>query len=107
MHHILESHGYRVLDCFGAKAAQETWEAQKKRIDLLLTDLILPDGAGRELAKAFLADKPTLKVIYTSGYNIERLAKEFGPEENFTYVQKPFHARKLAEVVHDCLNDGQ
>jgi len=106
MHHILESHGYETLDCAGAKEAIARWNEGKEKIDLLLTDLILPDGSGRELAKKFLAERPQLKVIYTSGYNIERLAKEFPQGETFTYVQKPFHARKLAEVVYDTLNAG-
>jgi len=104
MHHILESHGYLTLDCSGAKDAEAVWAGQKEAVDLVLTDLILPDGSGRDLAKKFLAEKPDLKVIYTSGYNIERLAKEFPEGEPFTYVQKPFHARKLAEVVYDTLN---
>jgi PAS domain S-box-containing protein len=104
MHHILESHGYETLDCSNMKEALAKWHEEKARIDLLLTDLILPDGSGRELAKAIQAEDPELEVIYTSGYNIERLAKEFPPGEQFTYVQKPFHARKLAEVIYDTFN---
>jgi DNA-binding NtrC family response regulator len=71
----------------------------------VLTDLILPDGmAGPELARILQAAKPGLKVLYTSGYNTERLAKEFPPGARVNFVQKPFHARKLAEVVYACLN---
>ena len=78
MHHILESHGYKVLDCSNGRQALEVWDLHRKKIDLLLTDLILPDGmAGTELAKILKAAKPSLKVVFTSGYNIERLAKEF------------------------------
>lgn len=105
MHHILESYGYKVLDSSNGKAALEIWERRKTKIDLLLTDLILPDGmAGTELASILKAAKPALKVLYTSGYNTERLAKEFPPGEQVNFVQKPFHARKLAEMVHACLN---
>jgi DNA-binding NtrC family response regulator len=71
----------------------------------LLTDLILPDGmAGPELAKILQAAKPALRVLYTSGYNTERLAKEFPPGTRVNFVQKPFHVRKLAEAVHACLS---
>jgi len=104
MHHILGSYGYETIDCAGAKEALAKWATEKDRVDLVLTDLILPDGSGRELARVFQADKPQVKVIYASGYNVERLAKEFAPGENFTYVQKPFHARKLAEVVYETIN---
>jgi two-component system, cell cycle sensor histidine kinase and response regulator CckA len=105
MHHILESYGYKVLDSSNGKAALEIWERHKTKIDLLLTDLILPDGmAGMELAKILQTSKPALKVLYASGYNSERLAREFPPGERVNFVQKPFHARKLAEMVYDCLN---
>ena len=53
------------------------------------------------------ASKPGLKVLYTSGYDTARLAKEFPPGERVNFVQKPFHARRLAEMVYDCLNSGE
>jgi PAS domain S-box-containing protein len=106
MHHILESYGYKVLESSNGKTALELWEGHKAKIDLLLTDLILPDGmAGPELARILQEAKPALKVLYTSGYNTERLAKEFPPGTRVNFVQKPFHARKLAEVVYYCLNN--
>jgi PAS domain S-box-containing protein len=105
MHHILESYGYKVIECTTGREALEVWEQQKNKIDLLLTDLILPDGmTGTELAKILKASKPSLKVLYTSGYDSERLSKEFPVGETVNFVQKPFHARKLAEVVFACLN---
>lgn len=105
MHHILESHGYKVLDSGNGREALAIWQQHRKRIDLLLTDLILPDGmAGTELAKILQAAKPGLRVLYTSGYNAERLAKEFPPGTAVNLVQKPFHARKLAEMVYETLN---
>ena len=105
MHHILESFGYKVLESSNGKTALEVWEEHRAKIDLLLTDLILPDGmAGPELAKILQASKPGLKVLYTSGYDHARLAKEFPPGEKVNFVQKPFHARKLAEAVYNCIN---
>jgi PAS domain S-box-containing protein len=105
MQHILESHGYKVLGCANGRQALETWGEHPKKIDLLLTDLILPDGmAGTELARILQEAKPGLKVLYTSGYNAERLAKEFPPGTPVNLVQKPFHARKLAEMVFETLN---
>lgn len=105
MHHILESFGYKVLDSTNGKDALEIWEKHKTKIDLLLTDSILPDGmAGPELGRILQTAKPSLKVLYTSGYDTERLAKEFRPGTKINFIQKPFHARKLAEAVHECLN---
>ena len=103
--HILGSYGYEVLGCSNGKAALEIWEQHRRKIDLLLTDTILPDGmAGPELAEILQSGKPTLKVVYTSGYNSEKLAKDFGFDRSTSFIQKPFHARKLAETVYDCLN---
>jgi PAS domain S-box-containing protein len=105
MQHILESYGYKVLGCANGRQALQTWGEHRKKIDLLLTDLILPDGmAGTELARILQESKPGLKVLYTSGYNAERLAKEFPPGTSVNLVQKPFHARKLAEMVFETLN---
>jgi two-component system cell cycle sensor histidine kinase/response regulator CckA len=104
IHHILESHGYKVLECSTGNAALEIWAEHRKKIDLLLTDMILPDGmAGPELAEILQASKPGLKVIYTSGYGTEKVAKDFNLEHGLNFIQKPFHARKLAETVYDCL----
>ncbi|HEY3857498.1 MAG TPA: ATP-binding protein [Verrucomicrobiae bacterium] len=103
--HILESHGYKVLGCSNGKSALEAWALLGKKIDLLLTDMILPDGmAGSELAQTLQASKPGLRVVYTSGYDTEKLGKDMNLKEGFNFVQKPFHARKLAETVYDCLN---
>ena len=105
MQHILESNGYKVLGCATGREALHIWGEHPKRIDLLLTDLILPDGmAGTELARILQLAKPGLKVLFTSGYNAERLAKEFPPGTHVNLVQKPFHARRLAEMVFETLN---
>jgi PAS domain S-box-containing protein len=105
MQHILEGHGYKVLSCANGREALDIWGQHQKRIDLLLTDLILPDGmAGTELARILQGAKPGLKILFTSGYDADRLAKEFPPGTAFKMVQKPFHARKLAEMVFESLN---
>ncbi len=103
--HILENHGYKVLGCANGRQALDTWRDHHKKIDLLLTDLILTDGmAGTELARILQESKPALKVLYTSGYDASRLAREFPAGTPFNLVQKPFHARKLAEMVFETLN---
>jgi CheY-like chemotaxis protein len=105
IHHILESQGYKVLDSTNGRQALQVWEEHRKRIDLLLTDLILPDGmAGTELARILQEAKPGLKVLFTSGYDADRLAKEFPEGAAVNLVQKPFHARKLSEMVYDTIH---
>ncbi len=104
IHYVLESHGYKVLGCGSAKEALAIWKDHHDKIDLLLTDLILPEGmAGTELAKILQREKPGIKVLCTSGYDAARLAKEFPEGTKFTLIQKPFHARRLAETVFEAL----
>jgi DNA-binding NtrC family response regulator len=104
MHHILEGYGYKVLDSSTGKAALEIWAQQEKKIDLLLSDLVLPGGmGGHELAKILQADKPGLKVIHTSGLDSGQMNGDFPPVPGAVFIQKPFHARKLAETVFDTL----
>jgi two-component system cell cycle sensor histidine kinase/response regulator CckA len=103
--HILESHGYRVLECTTGKLALEHWQLHREKVDLLLTDMVLPDGmTGPELGEILQASKPSLKVVYTSGYDAQELAKDLALKDGSNFIQKPFHARKLAEIVYDCLS---
>jgi two-component system, cell cycle sensor histidine kinase and response regulator CckA len=105
--HILESYGYKVLEANNGNRALEVWEQHREKIELLLVDMILPDGmAGQELAELLKKSSRQLKVIYISGYNTENLVKDFKFPEGSTFIQKPFHARKLAETVYDCINPG-
>jgi len=104
MQHILESHGYKVLPCSDARRALEIWGEHRKQIDLLVTDLVPAGGmAGTELARILQASKAGLRVLYTSSFSAERLAKEFPTSAPIQLVQKPFHAHKLAEMVFDSL----
>jgi CheY-like chemotaxis protein len=102
---ILERYGYRVVEADSAVSAIELWPRHKEEIRLLLTDMFMPDGmTGRELAEKLQAEKPALKVIFTSGYTPDAIGKDFVLREGLNFLQKPYHPRKLAETVRDCLD---
>ena len=89
----------------GADALKE-WAEHLNDIDLLITDVVMPDGvSGWELAKQFQAKKPQLKTVYMSGYNSNMTVMESGPVigNGSLFLQKPFKPQKLAEVVRACL----
>lgn len=68
----LQHHGYRVLEADCGQKALEVWERAGQGIDLLLTDMVMPNGiSGSSLAKMLLDHKQELKVIYMSGYTPE------------------------------------
>ncbi|HKS36900.1 MAG TPA: response regulator [Verrucomicrobiae bacterium] len=103
----LQRFGYRVLEAASGVDALSVWEQHGSRIDLLLTDMVMPDGlAGRELARQLQARKPDLKVIYVSGYSMDSEGTGFRAREGVTFLQKPYQSQKLAQAVRNLL-DGK
>jgi PAS domain S-box-containing protein len=102
---VLSGHGYKILQAETGVKALEVWQRNKKKIDLLLTDLVMPDHLnGRELAEKLRAEKETLKVIFTSGYSADVVGKDFVLQRGLHYLQKPYDPQKLALTVRDCLD---
>ena len=103
----LNRHGYRVFQTVDGQNALEVWAQYKDDIALLFTDVIMPGGInGRELADQCLAEKPELKVIFSSGYGAEVLGKNCKLDPDLNYLQKPYLPQTLARVVRSCL-DGK
>ncbi len=102
---LLSQRGYHILEAESGVRALEIWEQRKSSIDLLLTDLVMPDRMnGRELAEKLWAERPELKVIFTSGYSQDVVGKDFVLNQGLNYVQKPYHPQKLAQTVRECLD---
>jgi PAS domain S-box-containing protein len=92
--------GYRVLSAPNGRAALEVWAAHREDIDLLLTDVVMPDSiSGRQLAHTLIMDKPDLKVIFTSGYSAELLGSDFEREQEHVFLAKPYLPDRLAQTV--------
>ena len=102
---LLERNGYHVLEADSGLSALEIWQQQRDTIDLLFTDMVMPEGlSGRELAARLLAEKPGLKVIYTSGYTDDMLGESSPLRNNPNFLEKPFDPYKLLKRVRDCLD---
>ena len=103
----LQRQGYRVHSAASGGKALAEWISRVHEIDLLLTDVVMPDGlTGWELAKEFQSRRPLLKVIYMSGYNPDMTAGRpvFGKDVRF--LQKPFSQKILAEIVRAYLDEA-
>ena len=96
--------GYRVLKAEDAQEALRI-SASADRIDLLFTDVVLPGGrSGRQLAEALLAERPTTKVLYTTGYARNAIVHQGRLDRGTALITKPFAMRDLAVKVWTVLN---
>ena len=103
---ILEGQGYQVLSAGSGAEALAVWERNGRKIDLLLTDIVMPEGmSGRELAEKMQETNPRLPIIYSSGYSQEMM-ESGGPErrKGVAYLSKPYHPGQLTQVVRECLD---
>ncbi len=101
---FLKRIGYTVLAAGDAKEAMEAAEKHGGRIDLLLTDLVMPGMNGRELAERLVSAQPTLKVLYTSGYSGTILRDEDQEAIERSFLEKPYTWQNLARKVRSVLD---
>jgi signal transduction histidine kinase/ActR/RegA family two-component response regulator/HAMP domain-containing protein len=102
---ILEELGYRVLSAGTGREALGVWEQHNGRVDLLLTDMVMPEGvSGVELAKQMLARQPDLRVVFTSGYTVDDVSEAFLARTNARFLQKPYTRTTLAQAVRRALD---
>jgi CheY-like chemotaxis protein len=102
---ILQSYGYDVLEARSGIEALRLWAQHDSRIDLLLTDIVMPAGmSGLDLAKKLRQEKHDLKVLYSSGYSIEVAGQDFGLTDGMAFLKKPYQPSALAMKVRECLD---
>jgi len=101
---VLQDYDYRVLEAENGVQALKVWEEHQGKIDLLLTDMVMPGGvSGAELAQQLRQRKPDLRVIYSSGYSSEIVGKNFS-EHDPVFLAKPYRPPQLAHRVRKCLD---
>jgi CheY-like chemotaxis protein len=104
---VLEQYGYRVLDAVSGAQALKVWQEHAGRIDVLLTDVVMPDGVtGRELAAQLRTQKRELRIIFTSGYSPELTGLDtvFVRRETAHFLEKPYRPQALAQVIRRALD---
>src|SRR5262249_24629668 len=100
---VLQSRAFRLLDAPGGRAALLLAADFPGRIDLLLTDVIMPDMTGKQVADELRRLRPELKVLYMSGYSGEIIAQRGVLETGVSYLAKPFTVDALAAKVREVL----
>ena len=101
---ILESLGYKVLMARNADLAILLVEKYTGNIDLLLTDVVMPDMNGKELAERIRAIKPGIRCLHMSGYTADVIARQGILDEGIQFIPKPFSLAELASKVRDILD---
>ncbi len=100
---FLEQLGYHMLAAANGKEALALVQAYPGKIDLLITDVLMPELPGPELAQALLAMRPDLKVIFISGYSDGSLAHDGVLNPGTVLVHKPFTIRALTATLRQVL----
>jgi len=101
---ILRKQGYQVLEARSAAEALLHCEKHAGRIDLLLTDVVMPQMSGPELAKRMIGVRPGVKVLCMSGYTDDALVRHGAANAEVAYLQKPITPDKLARKVRSVLD---
>jgi two-component system, cell cycle sensor histidine kinase and response regulator CckA len=104
---MLQQHGYSVLEAANGADALRLSAEYPSRIDLLVTDVVMPQINGRVLAERLAVTRPGLRVLYVSGYTDDAILREGVIEEDVSLLQKPFTVDALARKVRQVLDGGK
>ena len=101
---ILEQQGYDVLAAANGEEALKLAELHGSKIHLLMTDVVMPQMSGRELAEELTTIRPQLKVLYMSGYTDDAIVRHWLLDASLNFIQKPFDAATAARKVREVLD---
>ncbi|MFO0945089.1 MAG: response regulator [Planctomycetota bacterium] len=101
---VLQQLGYNVIEAANGTEALQREEEYDGPIDILLTDVIMPDRSGRVLANELRARRPGIKVLYTSGYTDDAIVRSGVLAAKDPFVPKPFTPLTLARRVREAID---
>jgi CheY-like chemotaxis protein len=101
---ILTEHGYTVLEARHGRDALDVAASYQHPIQLLLSDVVMPEMGAGELADQLLAERPEMKVIYISGYTTDEVVRRGVSQNDAAFIQKPFTPDELMQQVRSVLS---
>ena len=104
---LLRIRAYQVLEASSGRQALEIARTSGARIDLLITDLVMPEMGGAELAEQLRADHPSLRILYVSGYTDNESLLSGALKEGELFLSKPFLPGELVRAVHALLHENR
>ena len=101
---VLENRGFQVLEAASPAHALDIAQQYKESLDLLLTDMVMPGMSGRQLADRVRQEHPDLPVLYTTGYELDASADQFGGSGSEEILRKPFDPDVLVGRVERAIS---
>jgi DNA-binding response OmpR family regulator len=102
---VLQLGGYAVFDARDVADAERIAIAEARRIDLLVTDVVMPGTNGRELARQLSGLRPGMKVLYMSGYTDDAIVHHGVLDPGVVFLSKPFSPEALIRKVREVLGE--
>jgi PAS domain S-box-containing protein len=103
-HSVLEQFGYRVLEARNGAEAHRLSRGYEGKIDLLLTDVVMPGMSGQALAERIREGRPTTEILFMSGYSEEVTLEQGSLAGGRRFLQKPFSPAELGQRVRELLD---
>ena len=100
---ILENQGYHVLSASHGEEALAISQ-EPGDIQLMITDVVMPQMSGRELAERVVAERPSLRVLFMSGYTDDAIVRHGLLDDKLNFIQKPFDSATVARKVREVLD---
>ncbi len=100
----LRNLGYNVLEAANGEQALRVFHEQSEKIDLVLTDLIMPGMNGKKLSELLKQERPNVRVLFMTGYDDNAMSKQGMITEDIDYITKPFSPKKLAKKLEEVFD---
>ena len=101
---VLEQYGYTVICAADGQEGLDICKGFAGRIDLIITDVVMPRMSGRELAESVASVRPDTRILYMSGFTDDAIVRHGMLDEDFPFIQKPFSPELLASKTRELLD---